>query len=79
MATFDQIKATILDVAGNPTSGVIADYADKWAAAIVSIDQPVAYNLDARDGDGDGLVQDGTSFERPTKKETRVTKPTETR
>lgn len=79
MATFDQIKAVILDVAGNPTSGAIADFADKWAAAIVSIDQPVAYNLDARDGDGDGKVQDGTPFERPAKKETRVTKPTETR
>jgi hypothetical protein len=79
MATFDQVKAVILDVAGNPSSGVIAELADQWAAAIVSIDQPVPYKLDARDGDGDGLVQDGTAFERPVKKETRVTKPTETR
>lgn len=79
MASFDQIKAAILDVAGNPSSGVIAEYADKWAAAIVSLDSPVAYDLDARDGDGDGMVQDGTPFERPAKKETRVTKPTETR
>ena len=79
MATFDEVKAVILDVAGNPTSGAIADLADKWAAAIVSLDQPVPYNLNARDGDGDGMVQDGTAFERPTKKETRVTKPTEIR
>ena len=79
MPNFDQIKAVILDVAGNPTSGVIAEYADKWAAAIVSLDSPVAYDLDARDGDGDGKVQDGTPFERPAKKETRVTKPTEIR
>ena len=79
MAKFEDIKAVILDVAGNPTSGVVAEYADKWAAAIVSLDSPVAYNLDARDGDGDGMVQDGTPFERPAKKETRVTKPTETR
>jgi hypothetical protein len=79
MATFDEVKATILDVAGNPTSGAIADLADAWAAAIVSLDQPVAYDLNARDGDGDGLVQDGTAFERPAKKETRITKPTETR
>lgn len=79
MATFDQVKAVILDVAGNPTSGVIAEYADKWAAAIVSIDEPIPYKPDARDGDGDGMVQDGTKFERPAKKETRVTKPTETR
>jgi len=79
MATFDQVKAVILDVAGNPSSGVIAELADQWAAAIVSIDQPVPYKLDARDGDGDGMVQDGTAFERPAKKETRVTKPIETR
>jgi hypothetical protein len=79
MATFEEVKAVILDVAGNPTSGVIADYADAWAAAIVSIDQPIPYKLDARDGDGDGMVQDGTPFERPVKKETRVTKPTELR
>lgn len=79
MATFDQVKAVILNVAGNPTSGVIAEFADKWAAAIVSIDEPIPYKLDARDGDGDGMVQDGTKFERPAKKETRVTKPTETR
>lgn len=79
MATFDEVKAVILDVADNPTSGVIVDYADKWAAAIVSIGQPIPYKLDARDGDGDGMVQDGTPFERPAKKETRITKPTELR
>ena len=79
MATFEQIKSTILDVAGNPTSGPIADMADSWAAAIVSIDSPTPYKLEAKDGDGDGMVQDGTPFERPAKKETRVTKPAETR
>jgi hypothetical protein len=78
VASFEQVKATILDVAGNPTSGVIADYADAWAAAIVSIDEEIPYLLDARDGDGDGVIQDGTKFERPAK-ETRVTKPAETR
>jgi len=79
MATFDEIKATILDVAGNPTSGAIADLVDSWAAAIVSLDSDVPYKLEAKDGDGDGKVQDGTPFERPAKKETRVTKPAETR
>jgi hypothetical protein len=78
MASFEQIKATILDVAGNPTSGIIADYAGAWAAAIVSIDEDIPYDINARDGDGDGMVQDGTKFERPTK-ETRITKPAETR
>jgi hypothetical protein len=78
MATFEEVKAAILEVAGNPTSGVIAEMADQFAAAVVSIGQPVPYELNAKDGDGDGVVQDGTPFERP-KKETRVTKPTELR
>jgi hypothetical protein len=79
MASFEQVKKAILDVAANPSSGIIVELADKWAAAIVSIDQKIPYVLDARDGDGDGMVQDGTPFERPDKKETRVTKPTEIR
>ena len=78
MATKDQIKKVILDVAGNPESGVVAEYAEKWAIAIASIDTETPYNPNARDADGDGMVQDGTPFERPAK-ETRVTKPTETR
>lgn len=78
MATFDQIKKVILDVAGNPSSGAIAALADKWAAAIVSLDSKTPYDIEAKDGDGDGKVQDGTPFERPVK-ETRVTKPSEKR
>jgi hypothetical protein len=69
MATFDDIKATILDIAGNPSSGVIAEYADKWATAIVALDQPLERDQ----------ATDGTLLQRPAKKETRVTKPTETR
>jgi hypothetical protein len=41
MATKEQIKKVILDVAGNPESGVVAEFADKWADAIVAIDAPV--------------------------------------
>lgn len=78
MASKDEIKKVILQVAGNPESGVIAEYADKWAVAIASLDSDTPYNPNARDGDGDGKVQDGTPFERPVK-ETRVTKPTEKR
>lgn len=78
MASFEQIKKVILDVAGNPSSGVIADFADKWAAAIVSLDSKVPYDINAKDGDGDGKVQDGTPHERPVK-ETRITKPSEKR
>ena len=78
MASMQEIKQVILDVAGNPDSGVVAEYAERWAIAIASLDSETPYKADARDGDGDGMVQDGTPFERPAK-ETRVTKPTETR
>lgn len=78
MATVEQIRKVILDVAGNPEVGVIAEYAEKWAQAIASLDSDVPYRADAKDGDGDGKVQDGTAFERPAK-EARVTKPAEKR
>lgn len=78
MASINEIKKVILDVAGNPESGVVAEYAEKWAVAIASLDSETPYNPNARDADGDGMVQDGTPFERPAK-ETRVTKPTEKR
>lgn len=78
MASKADIKKVILAVAGNPESGVIAEYADKWAEAIASLDTDTPYKANAKDGDGDGKVQDGTPHERPAK-ETRVTKPTETR
>lgn len=78
MANKEQIKKVILDVAGNPESGIVAEYAEKWAVAIASLDTDTPYTAGARDGDGDGMVQEGTPFERPAK-ETRVTKPTEKR
>jgi hypothetical protein len=78
MANKDEIKKVILDVAGNPESGVVRDYADKWAEAIASLMTGTPYKPNAKDGDGDGKVQDGTPHERPVK-ENRVTKPTETR
>jgi hypothetical protein len=78
MAKKEDIKKVILDIAGNPSSGVIAEYADKWATAIASLDSKVPYDTNAKDGDGDGMVQDGTPFERPAK-EIRVTKPVEKR
>ncbi len=43
MATKDQIKKAILEVAGNPISGVIADLADSMADAVVAIDNPAAH------------------------------------
>lgn len=78
MASKEQIKQVILDIAGNPESGPIASLADAWATAIVSLDTDTPYDPKAKDGDRDGKVQDGTPFERPAK-ETRVTKPEATR
>jgi len=78
MANAKDIRKVILDIAGNPESGAIAELADTWANAIASLDSKTPYKADARDGDGDGVVQEGTPFER-SKKEVRVTKPTETR
>jgi hypothetical protein len=38
MASHAEIKKEILRVAGNPSSGVIAELADEWARAIVALD-----------------------------------------
>lgn len=58
MASREEIKRTILKVAGDPETGVIRDLADEWADAIVGLDE--------------------TKDDRLAK-ETRVTKPSETR
>lgn len=41
MATRDEIKKAILDVAGNPEGGVVPRFVDAWADAIVELDAPV--------------------------------------
>lgn len=38
MPKYEDIKATILNVAGNPTSGIIAELAHDWALAISKLD-----------------------------------------
>lgn len=43
MATKEQIKKAILEVAGNPISGAIADLADSMADAVVAIDTPAVH------------------------------------
>jgi len=40
MANKDEIRRTILKVAGNPENGVIKDLADEMARAIVALDEP---------------------------------------
>jgi hypothetical protein len=68
MASKEDIKKAILEVAGNPESGAVFLLADKWAEAIVGLDAPVS----------EGKVVETAKFERPTK-ETRTTKADETR
>jgi hypothetical protein len=40
-----KVKSTILQIAGNPTSGVIAELADELAQAIIDIDKPEVKNF----------------------------------
>jgi hypothetical protein len=40
-----KVKSIILQVAGNPTSGVIAELADELAQAIIDIDKPEVKNF----------------------------------
>lgn len=63
MATKEQIKRAILEVAGNPESGVVYNLADAWADAIVGLDTPAIASI----------APTGPA------KETRVTKPEELR
>jgi hypothetical protein len=41
MATLEQIKKAILDVSGNPDSGVVRDNVDTWAQAVWELDNEV--------------------------------------
>lgn len=63
MATKEQIKRAILEVAGNPESGVVYNLAGAWADAIVGLDTPAIPSIAAN----------GPA------KETRVTKPEDLR
>jgi hypothetical protein len=68
MATKEQIKATILAVAGNPETGFVVELADEWATAIAKLDEKSSDEGKA------------TSTNEPrSANETRVTKASETR
>lgn len=69
MANKEQIKKTILDIAGNPSSGAIASLADAWAEAIAELDKAPRSKTEAADSAPLPALQ----------KESRVTKPTEIR
>ena len=77
MASVEQIKKVILDVAGNPGVGIIAELADKWAVSIAALDDKTLQQVNAKDGKGDAAVKDGTKNDPA--KEIRVTKSAETR
>lgn len=68
MASKADIKKAILEVAGNPESGVIRQLVDAWADAIVKLDAP----------ESDAKVQEGIPSEKP-EKEVRIIKATESR
>lgn len=40
MADREAIKKAILDVAGNPSSGVIVEWVDRFADAVADLDKP---------------------------------------
>ena len=72
MATKDEIKKTILAIAGDPTVGEIYSLADKWADAIWKLDNPnFAVKADSE--------SNGSQSASAATRETRITKPTEIR
>jgi hypothetical protein len=40
MARRDEVKKALLDVAGNPSVGLIAEWVDRFADAVVALDEP---------------------------------------
>lgn len=63
----DEIKKIILDIAGNPSSGAIKDLSDTWASEIAKLVSSPSAKEEKK----------GASF--TPAKETRETKPEETR
>lgn len=72
MATKEQIKKIILEIADNPTVGEIYSLADKWADAIWKLDNPNFANNEVGESNG------GASASAATR-ETRIIKQDETR
>lgn len=72
MASKEQIKKVILDLAGNPSVGAIYTLSDKWAEAIWKLDNPdVTIKADSEPTSGASAPA--------AQRETRITKPTEKR
>jgi hypothetical protein len=72
MASKEQIKKVILDLAGNPSVGAIYSLSDKWADAIWKLDnKDVAVKADSDKNSGASAYA--------AIKETRIIEPTEKR
>ena len=72
MISRDEIKKTILAVAGDPTVGEIFTLSDKWADAIFKLHNP---NFAVKaDSESNGSQSAGAAT-----RETRITQATETR
>ncbi len=72
MATKEQIKKVILDLAGNPSVGAIYTLSDKWAEAIWKLDNvDLAPKVESDENSG--------ASASAALKETRIIKPTQTR
>jgi hypothetical protein len=71
MTIKQEIKATILKTAGNPDTGVVVQFADEWAEAIVKL---ISGEAEITSGDrADNISQSSLT------KETRVVGVTEKR
>ncbi len=71
MATIKEIKEAILRVAGNPDSGVVVKYADRWAEAIAGLDNEAEIKPSKKETPKASTDESAN--------EMRVTKPTELR
>jgi|TARA_R110000744_G_scaffold1646_4_gene5868 hypothetical protein len=71
MSTEKEIKEAILRVAGNPDSGVVVKYADRWAAEIAGLNKEAEIEPPKKENTKASTNESAT--------EVRVTKPTDLR
>ena len=63
-----QIEITVTTTVSEPPAGEqTVDVSSEEVSGEQTLEEKIAdgYNPDARDGDGDGIVQEGTKWERP--------------
>lgn len=72
MISKQQIRKTILEIAGDPSVGAIYTHSEKWADAIWKLYNP---DLDPIAPEVEQVAEESIT----AKRETRITKPTEKR